>query len=75
MWVIGPVSKDILCGGWQDFSNELDDVIPLASLFSEENTQTGFPEIQPVGLPPACREFLTEGPLEQSYEVVGLGES
>lgn len=51
-------------------------MIPLVSLFSEENSQTGFPETQPspVGLPPACREFLFEGPLEQSYEGVGLGE-
>lgn len=47
-------------------------MIPLASLFSEENTQTGFPEVQPSldGLPPACREFFSEGPLEQSYEGV-----
>lgn len=61
----------------QDFSSEVDYVIPLVSLFSEENTQTGFPEAQPSpdGLAPPCREFLTEGPIEQSYEGVRSRES
>ena len=77
-----PLSKlvrleDLPCGGcrycrraherWQDFNEEVDDIIPLTSLFAEREEQPADPSPQQRGveeLNSVVRELMASGPVD-----------